>query len=413
LDDIGHHDLKGSEESQSKTAYSEPREWRIPPIGRYLRPVLASLLVLGLLAGIVAGTGALISHLLNRGDSTTTASPQAPTSSQTYSLTVSVEHPERGTVSREPNDTNYKSGTVVQLTALPANGYVFDRWSGDANTTDSSGTTTIIMDSDRQLRAHFKIKDTTPPEISEIRVVKYSDTTATVAWKASESTTGFVKYKGDDTTSYIDSVPSATDELNNHLAKLTGLKPNSTYYYTIELVDLSGNQATSRSQLLYTLPPVKEGHEAGMRAPNLPLLPYQHCDKLPLSDGSLELAKLLGKKKLYINFWSTYCMPCVVEFPLIQTIHEQEEKRNPLDWTIITICIDGRQDRIEKLWDKYPELTGITLPILFYAEDADKGAYHVWKLPTNVFVDEDGIIRHVRLGRFHSTQEIRDILDSI
>lgn len=330
---------------------------------------------------------------------------------QTYDLTVNVGDPKVGSVSINPNETSYKSGASVTLSAQPASGYIFDRWSGDVDITDTSDTVTVVMDSNKEVTAYFKVIDTTSPEIYDIHVVKYSDITATIAWKASEKTSGYVKYKRGDTGEYIDSVPSASDATDNHMVKLTGLRPNGTYYYIIELTDTSGNTTTSKTQALSTLPPIKEGHEEGKRAPNLVLTPYEHYGELPITNGTLELTEFLGKKKLYINFWSTYCAPCIVEFPVLQTIYEKPEYYQ--GWEMITICIDGRDDRIVKLKEKYPELQLITLPTLFYAEGTDQNAYHIWKVPTSFFIDEEGIIRYVKLGRFYNTQEFKDALDSI
>ena len=42
----------------------------------------------------------------------------------------------------------------MALTAVPAPGYSFDRWSGDASGTDNP--TTITIDSNKSVVAHFK-----------------------------------------------------------------------------------------------------------------------------------------------------------------------------------------------------------------------------------------------------------------
>lgn len=397
---------------QEKIRFEKPRSrrpnWNIPPIKRFLRPVLAGLVLVGIMAGAVFGIGTLVSYLLNSGEDSS-LSPLPPDSpSTTFILTAESDDANRGIVLREPNETNYTEGTPVTLIAKPSDDYYFDRWSGDIDTTDTSGITIVIMNSNKQITAHFKVIDTTPPEISEIHVLKYSDTTATIAWKASENATGLVKYKRRDTGDYTNSVPSAPDAMDNHVVKLTGLRPNGIYYYIVELADESGNKTTSNRQALSTLHPIKEGHEEGKRAPNLTLQPYENWP----DNDSLELATFLGKKKVFINFWSTFCAPCIVEFPVLEAIYADIIDRE--EWEIITICIDGRGDRIVKLKEKYPvKLKHITLPILFYAEGADRDAYHIWKVPTNVFIDEDGIIRHVKLGRFIDTPELKKVLDSI
>ena len=77
---------------------------------------------------------------------------------RTYTLSVSVNPPQAGFVS--PSGGEYKSGAQVTLIASPASGYTFDYWSGSALGTTS--TTTITIDSDKNLTAHFETIATVP-----------------------------------------------------------------------------------------------------------------------------------------------------------------------------------------------------------------------------------------------------------
>lgn len=58
-----------------------------------------------------------------------------------------------GSVVKNPNQLTYKSGTAVQLTAVPNSGYNFTSWSGDA--TGTLNPLTIIMNSDKAITANF------------------------------------------------------------------------------------------------------------------------------------------------------------------------------------------------------------------------------------------------------------------
>lgn len=63
-----------------------------------------------------------------------------------------------GTIIRDPNDSAYLVGSIVTLTAVPADGYVFTSWGGDASGT--SATIDVTMDSDKNITAQFdKISD--------------------------------------------------------------------------------------------------------------------------------------------------------------------------------------------------------------------------------------------------------------
>jgi uncharacterized repeat protein (TIGR02543 family) len=68
-----------------------------------------------------------------------------------HSLNVSISPSGAGSVI--PPGGNFASGTDVVLTAVPAPNYTFDHWSGDASGT--TNPTTITMDSDKSVTAHF------------------------------------------------------------------------------------------------------------------------------------------------------------------------------------------------------------------------------------------------------------------
>jgi uncharacterized repeat protein (TIGR02543 family) len=67
-----------------------------------------------------------------------------------YSLTIGAEN---GSVTADPDQATYTSGTVVSLTAIADEGYMFDGWSGDA--TGSANPISVIMNSDKNITANF------------------------------------------------------------------------------------------------------------------------------------------------------------------------------------------------------------------------------------------------------------------
>ena len=74
--------------------------------------------------------------------------------SVTYTPSITVDPPGAGLVVLLPPGGTYTAGTVVALTAVPAPGYAFDHWSGDASGTDNVATVTI--NSNESVVAHFK-----------------------------------------------------------------------------------------------------------------------------------------------------------------------------------------------------------------------------------------------------------------
>jgi hypothetical protein len=75
-----------------------------------------------------------------------------------YTLTISSTN---GTVTKSPNKTSYNAGDSVTLVAVPANGYKFNGWSGNA--IGDSLIVLIAMNSNKNVTATFEpLKQSTP-----------------------------------------------------------------------------------------------------------------------------------------------------------------------------------------------------------------------------------------------------------
>ncbi|UAY51507.1 InlB B-repeat-containing protein [Ferruginibacter albus] len=72
-----------------------------------------------------------------------------------YTITTSVLPAGGGTVSLSPSAATYDSGTVVTATAIPASGYSFVNWSGDASGT--AAATTITANGNKNITANFQV----------------------------------------------------------------------------------------------------------------------------------------------------------------------------------------------------------------------------------------------------------------
>jgi len=77
-------------------------------------------------------------------------------SSDQFTLTLASDPPEGGTITATPSGGTYDAGTVVTLTAVPNNGYAFKGWTGTGITDTTSLTTTVTINSDVTVTAHFE-----------------------------------------------------------------------------------------------------------------------------------------------------------------------------------------------------------------------------------------------------------------
>ena len=117
-------------------------------------------------------------------------------------------------------------------------------------------------------------------------------------------------------------------------------------------------------------------------APNwLPRLPNV---KLDLADGkSLELASLRGQVVL-IDFWASWCGPCLQELPLLQKLHVANE---PKGLHAIAVNVDEGPELARASAKKI----GLTMPIGI--NDGLDDHFGVRLLPTVVVADKAGRIR--------------------
>jgi len=101
-------------------------------------------------------------------DKTVTANFQAVTAvaaAETYTLTTAVDPANSGTVT---GGGTYGSGETATVEATATKCYVFDHWSGDL--TGSTNPTTILMDGDKSVTAHFVEND--PPYFTSTPVTE-------------------------------------------------------------------------------------------------------------------------------------------------------------------------------------------------------------------------------------------------
>ncbi|MFP4163866.1 MAG: InlB B-repeat-containing protein [Chitinispirillaceae bacterium] len=184
--------------------------------------------------GDASGTDNPLSVTMNS-NKTITASFAAQTVS--CSLTVGVQG--EGTVAKSPEAAEYESGSVVELTASPEDGYEFSGWSGDASGADNP--LSFTMENNSTVTATFTQKSTTEP--SAELVVNGDFSSGTDSWHlgaySGAAANGSVK-NGE----YVISSSSAGSAAWNIQLTQTGVKLEKGKTYT---VTFEARAASSRS----------------------------------------------------------------------------------------------------------------------------------------------------------------------
>lgn len=109
-----------------------------------------------------------------------------------------------------------------------------------------------------------------------------------------------------------------------------------------------------------------------------------------LSGQQHALADYRGSVVL-VNFWASWCAPCVYEMPGLVSLKQRHAGR---PFEILAVNVGENKFRVHK----FVSLIDFTLPVLL---DTSKEVFHAWGLeilPTSFLVDPDGRVRYRVLG---------------
>lgn len=104
---------------------------------------------------------------------------------------------------------------------------------------------------------------------------------------------------------------------------------------------------------------------------------------------TLKLSDFRGKAVL-INFWATWCGPCRVEMPALQS---RFDFYSP-DLVILAVDNDESLELVSAFFDEL----GLTFPALLDPGAVIQDLYKIRGYPSSFVVDRDGIIRAIHIG---------------
>lgn len=130
------------------------------------------------------------------------------------------------------------------------------------------------------------------------------------------------------------------------------------------------------------LPPIDI--KVGFTAPNFSMT--------TLDGRTVQLSDLRGQNIL-INYWVTWCDPCIEELGFLDKIGQEYLASGFTILSVNGLAQNPRPD-VEAIVSQ----NGLSFPILLDENDGFYQTYLVKFLPTSFFIDENGIIRHIQLG---------------
>ena len=130
--------------------------------------------------------------------------------------------------------------------------------------------------------------------------------------------------------------------------------------------------------------------------------------RLEMLDGEIRSIRDWSDGPLLINFWATWCAPCLREMPMLESVWQS---RRDEGLTIVGIAVD-RRDAVET----YLEQTPVTYPVLIGRSDAMEAADAFGPdfagLPYTIFVAAGGRVLGTSSGELH-LPDLQPLLDTV
>ena len=126
------------------------------------------------------------------------------------------------------------------------------------------------------------------------------------------------------------------------------------------------------------------GSRPGHIGTNAPDFTVQDADrKVTLSD--------LRGQIIVLNFWATWCPPCVEEMPSLVVLQQRMKDKGI---TVLAVSVDQDESAYHKFLKQY----GVNLLTVRDPSEKSKNLYGTVKIPETYIIDRNGVVRRKFIG---------------
>ncbi|MBA3912801.1 MAG: TlpA family protein disulfide reductase [Acidobacteriales bacterium] len=124
------------------------------------------------------------------------------------------------------------------------------------------------------------------------------------------------------------------------------------------------------------------------------------------ADRKVALHDLKGQVVI-LNFWATWCPPCVEEMP---SLVQMQQRLKDKGVTVLAVSLDADEDAYHKFLKDH----GVNLLTVRDPDQKSNNLYGTFKYPETYIIDRNGVVRRKFIGAVDwSTPEIVDFITKI
>lgn len=171
-----------------------------------------------------------------------------------YNLTMAANSAVGGTATDLTNSSPYSAGTVVSIKAAAAAGYQFVGWTAPVGTFgNASAAQTIFTMPAQDVTVTANFLPSPPPPKIDIKNIVATPTkignAAVITFDTDVPTTNNIVVYGQSSPPSTTSSPGLDNEVK-HAVVISGLTPNSTYYYQVQVTYLGLNYTSDEKTFI-------------------------------------------------------------------------------------------------------------------------------------------------------------------
>ncbi|WP_239619238.1 TlpA family protein disulfide reductase [Cohnella mopanensis] len=126
-------------------------------------------------------------------------------------------------------------------------------------------------------------------------------------------------------------------------------------------------------------------------------------ERINTAGEQVSLGSYRGQTVL-LNFWASWCKPCVKEMPLIDELFRSKE----VDFQLVSVNVGETRGTV----NEFLKLQGIAFPVVIDATGKVSTLYRIVGLPATFVIAADGKLRQVGIGEITNRDQLLSMLQT-